>query len=154
MARRGDERHRGLVAVLGLSRHKTDRLVEQFAAALLLLARRVPVNLDLLVGQDPRAELVDDGPVDPHPSLGDPLVGLAPRAEAELGHALRQAQGLRRTGVLRLVAHSAITRLRPPRFAAYRRWSASFSKSPIAAAPSASARPMLIVTGIPSCNEA
>ncbi len=86
-----DQHHRRLVAVLGLRRDVADRLVEQDRHLLALVLRRGRVDLDARVRRHAHAERGDDLAVDPDPAVLDPLVGLAPRAQAEFAHALGQA---------------------------------------------------------------
>jgi hypothetical protein len=61
--------------------------VQQHRHALQLLAPRARVDLDAHVGLHAQAEHGELA-VDTHPSGFDPLVGLAPRGQAERGHAL------------------------------------------------------------------
>jgi hypothetical protein len=87
-----DEDARRLVAVLGLAADVADRLVEQHRDELRLGVAGAGVDRDVLARQDARAELGDDAAVDANPAARDPLVGFAARGDAELAHALRQAQ--------------------------------------------------------------
>ena len=87
-----DQHARRLVAVLGLSADVADRLVDQDRDELRLLVTRARVDRDLLPRHDARAQLAHDPAVDADPAARDPLVGLAPRRQAELAHPLRQAQ--------------------------------------------------------------
>ena len=89
---RRDQDARRLVAVLGLAADVADRLVEQDGDELRLRVARARVDRDVLARQDARAELGDDAAVDADPAARDPFVGFAARGEAELAHALRQAQ--------------------------------------------------------------
>ena len=87
---RTDQHARRLVAVLGLARHVADRLVEQDRHLLALMPARGRVDLDARCRRDARAQRARHRAVDLDPAVLDPLVGFAPRAKAELAHALRQ----------------------------------------------------------------
>ena len=80
----------GCVAVLGLARDVADRLVEEDRHLLALVPCARRIDLDARVRRHARAERIRHRAVDLHPAVLDPLVGFAPRAEAELAHALRQ----------------------------------------------------------------
>ena len=86
------QHHGRLVAVLGLAAHVAHGLVQQDGDLLALLAARLGIDLDARVGPHLQAHR-RDGAVDLDPALGDPVVGLAARAQAEFGHALVQAGG-------------------------------------------------------------
>ena len=85
-----DQCHRGRVAILGLAAHISDGLVQQDGDALLLETLGNLVYVDAVGRQHLHAHLGHLA-IDLHPALGDPVVRLAPRAQAQLGHALVQA---------------------------------------------------------------
>ena len=86
------QHHRRLVAVFGLAADVADRLVQQDRHLALLLAVRFGVDVDARVGPDLQAHHGELA-VHAHPALGDPVVGLAARAQAQRGHSLVQAGG-------------------------------------------------------------
>src|SRR5690606_25408056 len=65
-----------------------------------MLFRRL-ADLDAGIRRDARTQHVDHLAVDFHPAVDDPLIGLAPRAQAQFRHALRQTR-LVRVGSRRL----------------------------------------------------
>ena len=90
LAGRTDERGCGFVAIFGLAAHIAHWLVQQDRHLAGLLVARLGQHLDLDVRQHRHAHLGGLA-VDQHPAARDPGVGLAARAQAELGHALVQA---------------------------------------------------------------
>ena len=88
-----DQHHRGLVAVLGLAGDVAHRLVQQDRHLLALVASTPPGrSRSPRRARHARAERRHHRAVDLDPAVLDPLVGFAPRAQAELAHALRQAR--------------------------------------------------------------
>jgi hypothetical protein len=90
---RGEQRHGGFMPVLGLAADVPDRLVQQDGDLRGLLALGFFVHLDA-VGWFHLQPHGGDLPIDLDPALGDPVVGLAARAQAALGHAFVQADGV------------------------------------------------------------
>ena len=88
---RVDQRHGRRVAVLCLAAHIAHGLVQQDGDALVLKTLRDLVHVDAVGGQHLHAHFRHLA-IDLDPALGNPVVGLAPRAQAQLGHALVQAR--------------------------------------------------------------
>jgi hypothetical protein len=92
------QHHGRLVAVLGLAADVAHRLVDQDGDLLALLLLGLAVDLDARVRGHGLAHHGGRA-VHAHPAARDPVVGLAARAQAQLGHALVQAHsGRRRSG--------------------------------------------------------
>ena len=90
-----DEHSRALVSVFGLTADITHRLMQQDGDALFLLVARLRRDFDDGVGRH-RLPHVGRLAVDAHPTPRDPFVGLAARAQAQLGHAFVQAHAFAR----------------------------------------------------------
>ncbi|MDT4841154.1 hypothetical protein FQZ97_749970 [compost metagenome] len=86
LAGRADQRGGGFVAVFGLAAHVAHGLVQQDRHLPGLLVARLGQHLHVGVGRHGHAH--DSRlAVDQHPAARDPFVGLAARAQAEVGHA-------------------------------------------------------------------
>ena len=85
-----DQAHRRLMPVLGLPAHVADRLVQKNRDLAGLLTARTAVDLDASAVRNFQPDLRDRA-IDQHPALRDPFVRLAPRTQAQFGHALVQA---------------------------------------------------------------
>src|SRR5258705_24716 len=83
---RADERNRGPVPLLGLTRHVADRLVNEYRYACVLPRLRGLRQRNPLGRINARAELGDHHAVDKHPTAFNIAVGLAARAQTLLGH--------------------------------------------------------------------
>ena len=87
---RANEGGGGFVAVFGLTAHVAHGLVQQDGDLPGLLVAGLGQHVDLGVGRHGHTH--DGGfAVDQHPAAGNPFVGLAARAQAEVGHAFVQA---------------------------------------------------------------
>jgi hypothetical protein len=75
------------IAILGLAADIADRLVQQDRHAASLFSLRRRIDLDALVRVDALPEYGWNA-IDPDPAGRDPLIGLAPRRQAALGHHL------------------------------------------------------------------
>ena len=88
---RVDEGHRRCVSVFGLSRHIAHGLVQHDGDLVGLLALCCTLNGDLVLRRDLDAHF-RDLTVHVNPAVGYPVVGLAARAQAQVGQALVQAR--------------------------------------------------------------
>ena len=107
-----DQRHRRRRARLGLAGNVADRLVEQDRHLLRLVDLRFLRYRDLRCRIDARAKLSEPLTGDEHPAALDPQVGFAPRADAALGHHLRQAHAFPNEPGWRCRRHRRSRRLR------------------------------------------
>ena len=82
--------------IFSLTADVTDGFVDEDGDLLLLLLLSSAVNLNARIGGHRLAHHRGLA-IDAHPALLNPGISLPPRAQAQLGHALVQANGQRRT---------------------------------------------------------
>ena len=91
MGARVDERHCRLMPVFGLARHIAHGLVQHDGDLVGLLALRRTLDRDRVLQRDPDAHFRGLA-VHIDPAAGNPVIGLAARAQTQLGQALVQAR--------------------------------------------------------------
>jgi len=84
------------IAILGLPRYVTHRLVEQDGHLGALVLTRRGIDLDARLRGNPHAQLVHHLAINPYPAADNPFFGLAARAQSQFAHALGQAGEVRR----------------------------------------------------------